>query len=42
MIIIVVVELIPESQRNYANNDTVTRATMVGFSVVMILDVALG
>jgi len=41
-------ELIPESQREYENIDTVTMATMatmatmVGFSVMMILDVALG
>jgi ZIP family zinc transporter len=34
--------LIPESQRNEANIDLVTMATMVGFSVMMILDVALG
>jgi ZIP family zinc transporter len=34
--------LIPESQRNEANIDLVTLATMVGFAIVMILDVALG
>jgi len=38
----VVEELIPESQRNEANIDMVTMATMVGFTVMMILDVALG
>jgi ZIP family zinc transporter len=42
MIFVVVEELIPESQRNYANIDLVTMATMAGFSVMMILDVALG
>ena len=48
MIFVVVEELIPESQREYENIDTVTMATMatmatmVGFSVMMILDVALG
>jgi ZIP family zinc transporter len=42
MIFVVVEELIPESQRIYANIDTVTMATMAGFSVMMILDVALG
>jgi ZIP family zinc transporter len=42
MIFVVVEELIPESQRNYKNIDIVTMATMVGFSVMMILDVSLG
>ncbi|PHR28086.1 MAG: ZIP family metal transporter [Desulfotalea sp.] len=42
MIFVVVEELIPESQRNYKNIDFVTMATMVGFSVMMMLDVALG
>ena len=42
MIFVVVEELIPESQRIQANIDTVTMATMAGFSVMMILDVALG
>ena len=42
MIFVVVEELIPESQRIYANIDTVTMATMAGFSVMMMLDVALG
>jgi ZIP family zinc transporter len=35
-------ELIPESQRNDANIDFVTMATMTGFAVMMVLDVALG
>ena len=42
MIFVVVEELIPESQRREANIDFVTMATMTGFSVMMILDVALG
>ncbi|MCD4654322.1 ZIP family metal transporter [bacterium] len=42
MIFVVVEELIPESQRVEANIDIVTTATMLGFSVMMILDVALG
>jgi len=42
MIFVVVEELIPESQRNEKNIDAVTMATMLGFSVMMILDVALG
>lgn len=42
MIFVVVEELIPESQRNYKNIDVVTIATMVGFTVMMILDVSLG
>jgi ZIP family zinc transporter len=42
MIFVVVEELIPESQRKYENIDIVTMATMSGFSVMMILDVALG
>jgi ZIP family zinc transporter len=42
MIFVVVEELIPESQRNEANIDLVTMATMVGFAVMMLLDVALG
>jgi ZIP family zinc transporter len=42
MIFVVVEELIPESQRKYENIDLVTMTTMVGFSVMMILDVALG
>ena len=42
MIFVVVEELIPESQKNEKNRDLVTIATMVGFTVMMILDVALG
>lgn len=42
MIFVVVEELIPESQRKTANIDLVTMATMAGFTVMMILDVALG
>ncbi|ACF46181.1 ZIP family metal transporter [Prosthecochloris sp. ZM] len=42
MIFVVVEELIPESQRKYENIDLVTMTTMLGFSVMMILDVALG
>ncbi len=42
MIFVVVEELIPESQQNQKNIDMVTMATMVGFSVMMVLDVALG
>jgi ZIP family zinc transporter len=42
MIFVVVEELIPESQRVTANIDLVTMTTMAGFSVMMLLDVALG
>jgi len=42
MIFVVVEELIPESQRKQANIDLVTMATMAGFAVMMILDVAVG
>ena len=42
MIFVVVEELIPESQHDPQNVDLVTMATMTGFSVMMILDVALG
>jgi ZIP family zinc transporter len=42
MIFVVVEELIPESQRKVKNIDLVTMATMLGFVVMMILDVALG
>ncbi|MDF1578554.1 MAG: ZIP family metal transporter [Desulfobulbales bacterium] len=42
MIFVVVEELIPEAQRIPANIDLVTMATMAGFTVMMILDVALG
>jgi ZIP family zinc transporter len=42
MIFVVVEELVPESQRPGSNIDLVTMATMAGFSVMMMLDVALG
>ncbi|MEZ4701212.1 MAG: ZIP family metal transporter [Rhodothermales bacterium] len=42
MIFVVVEELIPESQRVDANIDIVTMATMAGFAVMMVLDLALG
>lgn len=42
MIFVVVEELIPESQKKYENIDLVTMTTMVGFTVMMVLDVALG
>jgi len=42
MIFVVVEELIPEAQRDQTNIDKVTMATMIGFSVMMVLDVALG
>jgi zinc transporter, ZIP family len=42
MIFVVVEELIPESQRKSENIDTVTMTTMVGFAVMMLLDVSLG
>lgn len=42
MIFVVVEELIPESQKRYENIDIVTMSTMGGFTVMMILDVALG
>jgi len=41
MIFVVVEELIPESQAG-GNGDLATMGTMVGFTVMMILDVALG
>ncbi len=42
MIFVVVEELIPTSQRIESHIDLVTMATMVGFTVMMSLDVALG
>ena len=42
MIFVVIEELIPESQRIYENIDLVTMMTMLGFTVMMILDVSLG
>lgn len=41
MLFVVVEELIPESQLS-GNTDLATMATLVGFSVMMVLDVALG
>jgi ZIP family zinc transporter len=41
MIFVVVEEVIPEAQRG-GNADTATAGTMIGFLVMMILDVALG
>ena len=41
MIFVVVEELIPESQRS-GHTDLVTVCTMLGFAVMMLLDVALG
>lgn len=41
MIFVVVEELIPESQANH-NTHIATMGTMIGFTVMMILDVALG
>ena len=42
MIFVVVEELIPESQKTPSHVDLVTMATLTGFAVMMILDVALG
>lgn len=42
MIFVVVEELIPESQSNHKNIDIVTMSTLTGFTVMMVLDVALG
>jgi ZIP family zinc transporter len=41
MIFVVIEELIPESQREY-KTDLSTIGAMIGFSIMMILDVALG
>ena len=41
MIYVVVEELIPESQTN-KNKDIMTLFTLIGFSIMMILDIALG
>ncbi len=41
MIFVVVEELIPASQRE-GNTDLATVSTLFGFTVMMILDVALG
>ncbi len=42
MVFVVVEELIPESQRIEKHIDMVTMATLTGFTVMMLLDVALG
>ncbi len=42
MIFVVIEELIPESQRDETNIDLVTMTTMIGFSVMMVLDVGMG
>ncbi|EKD82451.1 MAG: hypothetical protein ACD_39C01288G0004 [uncultured bacterium] len=42
MIFVVVEELIPESQSKPEHIDTVTMATMLGFTAMMVLDVGLG
>jgi ZIP family zinc transporter len=42
MIFVVVEQLIPESQRKEKHIDFVTMFTMLGFTVMMLLDVALG
>ena len=41
MIYVVVEELIPESQTN-KNKDIITLFTLIGFSIMMVLDIALG
>ena len=41
MIFVVVEEVVPESQRS-GNTDLATLGTMLGFAVMMLLDVALG
>lgn len=41
MIYVVVEELIPESQTN-KNKDLMALFTLIGFSIMMILDIALG
>ncbi|MBN2257885.1 MAG: ZIP family metal transporter [Anaerolineaceae bacterium] len=42
MIYVVIEELIPESQRNQHDTDTSTFGAMIGFAIMMLLDVALG
>jgi len=42
MIFVVVEEVIPESQRDSHNTDVATGGAMVGFAIMMLLDVALG
>lgn len=41
MVVVVIAELVPESQRS-THPASMTLATMIGFAVMMILDVALG
>ncbi|MDD4895933.1 MAG: ZIP family metal transporter, partial [Atribacterota bacterium] len=41
MIFVVVEELIPESQQK-GNSDLATMGVMIGFTIMMILDVSLG
>jgi ZIP family zinc transporter len=41
MIFVVVEQLVPESQRN-GNTDFATMGAMLGFAIMMTLDVALG
>jgi ZIP family zinc transporter len=41
MIFVVVEEVIPEAERG-GNTDIATAGAMIGFTVMMILDVALG
>jgi zinc transporter, ZIP family len=41
MIFVVVEELVPESQRGN-NTDIATMGTLIGFAVMMILDIAFG
>ena len=42
MLYVVVSELVPESQRHRRNSTMVTLSTLVGFTLMMTLDVALG
>ncbi|ADK81490.1 ZIP family metal transporter [Sediminispirochaeta smaragdinae] len=42
MIYVVVEELVPEGQSEAAHSDIATLGTMLGFTVMMVLDVALG
>lgn len=42
MIFVVIEELIPESQAEVRHHDLATQAAMVGFTIMMTLDVALG
>jgi ZIP family zinc transporter len=41
MIFVVIEELVPESQRG-GNADLATAGAMIGFAVMMVLDVAFG